>query len=111
MSPPTGQNKTWAAHRVSSIRRVRGTPPYKSAEKEGAWLIVLEAAERRGVTSHRLSKLIRADILPAEQVVPGAPFQIRATDLDAPSVVEAAGRNGRPCHIGASDQRPMFPDI
>jgi len=86
-------------------------PPYKSAEKDGAWLIVLEAAERRGVTSHRLSKLIRAGILPAEQVVPGAPFKICATDLDAPSVAEAAGRNGRPCHIGASDQRPMFPDI
>ena len=67
-----------------------------------------EAAERRGVTSHRLRKLIRAGILPAEQVVPGAPFQIHATDLDAPSVVEAAGRKERPCHIGTSGQLPMF---
>jgi len=110
MSPPTGQNKTWAAHRVSSIRRVRGSPAYKSAEKDGAWLIVLEAAQPRGVTSHRLRKLIRAGIFPAEQVVPDAPFKICATDLDAPSVVETAGRKGRPCHIGASGQRPMFPD-
>jgi hypothetical protein len=69
-----------------------------------------EAAERRGVTSHRIRKLINAGILHAKQVVPGAPFQIRAADLDAPSVVEAAGRKGRPCHIGASIQLPMFPD-
>src|SRR5437764_1393700 len=58
MGLPTGQNKTWTAHRVSSIRRVRGIHAYKSAEKDGAWLTLREAAERRGVTSHRLRKLI-----------------------------------------------------
>ena len=110
MGLPTGQNKTWTAHRVSSIRRVRGIHAYKSAEKDGTWLTLREAAARRGVTSHRLRKLIKAGILRAEQVVPGAPFQIRATDLDASSVVEAAGRKGRPCHIAASIQLPMFPD-
>lgn len=110
MGLPTGQNKTWTAHRVSSIRRVRGIHAYKSAEKDGAWLTLREAAARRGVTSHRLRKLIKAGILHAEQVVPGAPFQIRATDLDAPSVVEATGCKGRPCHIGPSNQLPMFPD-
>ena len=62
-----------------------------------------EAAQRRGVTSHRIRKLIKAGILPAEQVVRGAPFQIRAADLDAPSVVEAAGRKGRPCHIATDE--------
>jgi len=110
MGLPTGQNKTWTAHRVSSIRRVRGIHAYKSAEKDGAWLTLREAAARRGVTSHRLRKLIKAGILRAQQVVPGAPFQISAADLDAPSVVEAAGRKGRPCHIGANIQLPMFPD-
>jgi hypothetical protein len=69
-----------------------------------------EAAQRRGVSSHRIRKLIKAGILPAEQVVRGAPFQIRTADLDTPSVVEAAGRQGRPCHIDAANQLPMFPD-
>ena len=35
MGLPTGQNKTWTAHRVSSIRRVRSIHAYKSAEKDG----------------------------------------------------------------------------
>jgi excisionase family DNA binding protein len=81
-----------------------------SAEKDDAWLTLREAAERRGVTSHRIRKLIKAGILRAEQVVPGAPFQISAADLDAPSVLEAAGHKGRPCHVAASNQLPMFPD-
>jgi excisionase family DNA binding protein len=69
-----------------------------------------EAAQQCGVTSHRIRKLIKAGTLRAEQVVPGAPFQIRAADLDAPSVVEAVGRKARPCHIDAGNQLPMFPD-
>ena len=62
MGLPTGQNKTWTAHRVSSIRRVRGIHAYRSAEKDGAWLTLREAAAQRGVTSHRLRKLIKAGI-------------------------------------------------
>jgi excisionase family DNA binding protein len=110
MALPTGQGKTWTAHRVGSIRRVRGIHAYKSAEKDGTWLTLREAAQRCGVTSHRIRKLIRAGILRAEQVLPGAPFQILAADLDAPSVVDAAGRKGRPCHIAVDNQPSMFPD-
>jgi excisionase family DNA binding protein len=110
MGLPTGQGKTWTAHRVRSIRGVRDIHAYKSAEKDGLWLTLSEAAQRRGVTSHRIRKLIKAGILPAEQVVRGAPFQIRAADLDAPTVVEAVGCKERPCHIAADNQLPMFPD-
>jgi DNA invertase Pin-like site-specific DNA recombinase len=110
MSLPTGQSKTWTAHRVSSIRRVRGIRAYKSAEKDGAWLTLREAAQQCGVTSHRIRKLIKAGVLRAEQVVPGAPFQILATDLATPSMVKAIGRKGRPCHIVPDNQIPMFPD-
>jgi excisionase family DNA binding protein len=73
-------------------------------------LTLREAAQRRGVSSHRIRKLIQAGVLRAEQVVPGAPFQIRAVDLDAPSVLEAAGRKGRPCYIAPDNQLPMFPN-
>ena len=110
MGLPTGHGKTWTAHRVSSIRRVRGIRAYKSAEKDGTWLTLREAAQRCGVTSHRIRKLIKAGVLRAEQVVRGAPFQILAADLAAPSVVEAIGRKGRPCHLAAGNQLPMFPD-
>jgi hypothetical protein len=110
MALPTGQGKTWTTHRVGSIRRVRGIHAYRSAEKDGTWLTLREAAQRCGVTSHRIRKLIKADILRAEQVVPGAPFQIRAVDLDAPSVMKAVGRKARPYHISAQDQLAMFPN-
>ncbi|NTW03770.1 MAG: hypothetical protein HGA19_21270, partial [Oscillochloris sp.] len=52
MGMPTGQGKTWTAHRVASVRRVRGIHAYRSAEKDGAWLTMTEAAAALGVTSH-----------------------------------------------------------
>ena len=38
MGMPTGQGKTWTAHRVGSVRRVHGIHGYRSAEKNGEWL-------------------------------------------------------------------------
>lgn len=108
MRMPTGQGKTWTAHRVGSIRRVRGIHAYRSAEKDGEWLTLTEAARHCGVTGHRIRRLIEAGILPAEQVVPGAPYQIRALDLKIEAVVRAMGRKGRPCQLVSPEQIPMF---
>ena len=110
MRMPTGQGKTWTAHRVSSIRRVRGIHAYRSAVKDGEWLTMTEAARLCGVTSHRLRRLIKAGILPAEQVVPGAPYQIQASDLKTDRVVQAIGRKWRPCQLDPENQIPMFTD-
>jgi hypothetical protein len=110
MRLPTGQGKTWTGHRVGSIRRVRGIHAYRSAEKDGTWLTLRDAAQHCGVTSHRIRRLIEAGILPAEQVVPGAPYQIRASDLKAERVIRAMGRTGRPCHLEPKNQIPMFTD-
>ncbi len=110
MRMPTGQGKTWTAHRVGSIRRVRGIHAYRSAEKGGEWLTLTEAARHCGVSSHRIRQLIRAGILPAEQVVPGAPHQIRASDLETKAVIRAMGRKGRPCQPDPENQIPMFTD-
>jgi DNA invertase Pin-like site-specific DNA recombinase len=110
MRLPTAQGKSWTAHRVASIRRVRSIHAYRSAEKDGTWLTLSEAAQRCGTTSHKIRKLIKAGTLRAEQVVPSAPFQILAADLDNPTVVKALEHKGRPCHIAPDDQIPMFPD-
>ena len=110
MGMPTGQGKTWTAHRVSSVRRVNGIHAYRSAEKNGEWLTMSEAATRLGVTHHCIRRLIKGGILPAEQVVPGAPYQIRADDLHQERVAAAIGRTGRPCRIVPVNQLPMFPD-
>jgi hypothetical protein len=110
MRMPTGQGKTWTAYRVGSIRRVRGIHAYRSAEKDGEWLTLTEAARHCGVSSHRIRQLIQTGILPAEQVVPGAPYQIRASDLKTKEMVQAMGRKGRPCQLNPENQIAMFTD-
>ena len=110
MGMPTGQGKTWTAHRVSSVRRVRGIHAYRSAEKNGEWVTMSEAATALGVTHHRIRRLIKDGILAADQVVPGAPYQIRASDLQDERVIAAIGRTDRPCRINLENQLPMFPD-
>ena len=110
MGMPTGQGKTWTAHRVSSVRRVNGIHAYRSAEKTSEWLTMTEAAIKLGVTNHKIRRLIKDRVLAAEQVVPGAPYQIRACDLDDERVTAALGRKGRPCRVDLQNQIPMFPE-
>ena len=101
MGMPTGQGKTWTAHRVGSMRKVHGMHAYRSAEKNGEWLTMTEAATKLGVTHHAIRRLIRSGALPAEQVVPGAPYQIRADDL----TLEPVGARDRPNRPSVSRRR------
>jgi excisionase family DNA binding protein len=110
MGLPTGQGKTWTGHRVSSVRRVRGIHAYQSAEKGGAWLTMTEAAKALGTTNHTIRRLIKAGILSAVQVVPRAPYQIRADDLTSDPVKSAMARKGRPCRSTDANTLPMFTD-
>jgi excisionase family DNA binding protein len=48
-----------------------------------------EAAAALGVTNHWIRHLIKTKVLSAEQVVRGAPYQIRASDLTAATVQAA----------------------
>lgn len=110
MGLPTGQGKTWTAHRVASVRRVRGIHAYRSAEKDGGWLTMTEAAKALGVTNHTIRRLIKAGILAAVQLVPGAPYQIRADDLMSETIKAAVSRKGRPCRVADDNTIPMFTD-
>lgn len=108
MGMSTGQGKTWTAHRVGSLRRVHNIPAYRSAEKNGEWLTQAEAAAALGVSRHRIRRLISEGVLPADQVVPGAPYQIRASDLQEKAVIDATQRTARPCRVEREDQLLMF---
>ena len=108
MGMPTGQGKTWTAHRVSSVRRVNGIHGYLSAEKNGEWLTLRDAAARLGVSSHQVRKLIKAGILTSGQIMPDAPHQIWAADLDSEHVAAALARKGRPCRVDSENQISMF---
>ncbi|KAI5911886.1 recombinase family protein [Azoarcus sp. PA01] len=107
----TGQGKTWTAHRVSSLRRVRGINAYRSAQKNGEWLTMSEAAKLLGVTNHAIRRLIKDRILPAEQVMPDAPWQIRASDLHTEAVGAALTCKHRPCRNDVEGQLPMFIEV
>lgn len=110
MRLPTGQGKTWTAHRVGSLRRVRGIHAYRSAEKNGEWLTMSEAAAKLGVSNHQIRRLIKEGVLAAAQVVPDAPYQIRASDLQDERVTIAIARKGRPCRTISENQTSIFSD-
>jgi DNA invertase Pin-like site-specific DNA recombinase len=110
MGFPTGQGKTWTAHRVRSVRYVRGIDAYRSADKNGEWLTQTEAAKALGVSCHLIRKLVSTGVLPAVQVVPRAPYQIRAIDLTSEPVRAAIARKGRPYREVDAGTLPMFTD-
>ena len=108
MGMPTGQGKTWTAHRVGSLRRVHGIHGYLSADKNGEWLTMRDAAARLGVSHHQVRKLIKAGVLVSQQIMPDAPHQIRAADLTSEQVVAALKRKGGPCRVDSENQISMF---
>jgi excisionase family DNA binding protein len=108
MGMATGQGKTWTAHRVASLRRVRDIHAYRPAEKDGEWLTMSQAAAKLGVTNHRIRRMIKNGLLPAEQVVPCAPYQIRASDLMDQKIIDAAARTSRPCRVDDEKQISML---
>lgn len=108
MGMPTGQGKTWTAHRVSSLRRVRNIHAYKPAEGDGQWLTMSQAAAKLGVSNHRIRSLIKQGLLSAEQVVPRAPYQIRAAALADQRVLDAISRTSHPCRAENDKQISMF---
>ena len=108
MGMRTGQGKTWTAHRVGSLRRVHGIHAYLSAEKDGEWLTMRDAAAALGVSSHTIRRLIKTGVLPAAQVVPDAPYQIRSSDLQSQAVSTAIARKGRPCRSESGGRFQCF---
>lgn len=105
----TGQGHSWTAIRVQAFRGKQGIHAYRSAEKNGEWLTMSEAASALGVTNHVIRRLIREGILPAEQVVHRAPYQIRAADLRSEAVRAALTRHNRPCRTMSKAQSSLFP--
>ncbi len=81
---------------------------YRSAEKDGEWLTMSEAASALGVSRHCIRRLIKNAILPAEQFVLGAPYQIRASDLRHDPVIAAIARTDSPCRTADKNQFTMF---
>jgi excisionase family DNA binding protein len=106
----TGQDQSWTARRVQSFRGKHKIRAYRSATDDSGWLTMTEAASELGVTNHVIRRLIRDGVLPAEQVVSQAPYQIRVEDLRADSVRQAMEHHGHPCRTTLESQASLFPD-
>jgi hypothetical protein len=106
----TGPGKSGNAKPVGSLRRVHDIHAYRSADKTGAWLTMSEAAAEWGVTHHVIRRLIHDRIRVAEPVVPGAPYQIKASDLRDDRVAAARLPRSRPYQADRQTVLPMFPN-
>ena len=60
------------------------------------------------MTNHVIRKLIKDGILPADQVVNGASYQIKAEDLRSEQVKQALARKVHPCRTAPDSQMSMF---
>ena len=85
----TGAGNTWSEARVRSLRSYLKLPAYR-AEQANNRLNMLQAAERLGVSPSVVRRLIAAKILPATQILPGAPWEIDSRAVTSSEVIRVA---------------------
>jgi DNA invertase Pin-like site-specific DNA recombinase len=104
----TGQGQTWRVHHIYNVRYERRLPNY---QKNGAWLTLQETARELHVSTTVIKRLVTEGILPARQVVQGAPWVIARNTLHSPGVqahIQAvhAGRKP-PRTVAGQDELPL----
>jgi excisionase family DNA binding protein len=95
----TGRGNSWTRARVCVLRNHRRIPPYRAGERaERGELTLEEAAKVLGVSEATVRRLIKEKALPAHQLCKGAPWVIRARDLESEDARRAADarRSRRP---------------
>jgi DNA invertase Pin-like site-specific DNA recombinase len=87
----TGKGNGWTRSRVCVLRNHRGIPPYRLGERAERGEVTLEeAAKILDVSEATVRRLINEKIVPAHQLCKGAPWVIRAGDLEHDKVTGAA---------------------
>ena len=94
----TGKGHTWTESRVRSFRGDHQILVYREGERaERGELTLDEAAQVLTVSDMTVLRMIQRGILPARQLCKGAPWVIRATDLELEAVgVAVLGGSRRP---------------
>ena len=103
----TGRDNSWTAGRVTSLRNYHGIPVHdpETCKREGL-LTLNEAAASLDVSPPVVARLLRRGILSGRQVVPYAPWTIRAADLHEPAVQEYVRR----VHAGRNAPQTLDPE-
>ena len=94
-SPPCQLVTKGASHPCLSL----GREERRMADNEGCG----ELARRE---HHAIRRLIKDGVLAAEQVVPDAPYQIRASDLQSQKIVDALAPESSP--MSCQNRKPAF---
>ena len=79
----TATGKRWNVTRVASVRQRYGISGRRHARPDPEILTLAQAAAYGGVSDTTIRRLVEAEVLECNQVVPWAPWEIRREDLDA----------------------------
>ena len=82
----TGKGNRWTQARVASIRRKHRISPPDRATLDPNVLTLAQATRYCGVSDTTLMRLIKSNILAADQIAPYAPLEIKRTDLESEPV-------------------------
>jgi len=85
----TGVGNSWSERRVRSLRSHLNLPAYDAGQQDSR-LNLRQTAEQLAVSTTIVRRLIANKVLPATQVVPGAPWEIDATVTASREVIQAA---------------------
>ncbi len=92
----TGKDHTWTELRVRSFRCTHQIDVYKMGEREARGELTLEqAADALGTSKMTVLRIISAGKLPATQACKGAPWVIKAVELQRPEVRASVATPGR----------------
>jgi hypothetical protein len=80
----TGKGNRWTQARVATVRRKHHIAPPAAINPD--ILNLAQAEKHSGVSDTALMRLIKANLLPVQQVAPYAPLEIKRTDLDTEPV-------------------------
>ena len=82
----TGKGNRWTLSRVAYVRKRYEIDPPDESKRDTDILTLANASKYSGVSDTTLLRLIKENILPAEQIAPYAPLEIKCTDLDSEPV-------------------------
>lgn len=103
----TGKGKPWSQERVKTARKAHAIDGPALSLAETGVLSLQAAAKHAGVSDTTITKLVREGVLPMQQAVRFAPWQIKRSDLDAGparAVIDHFKRTGR-LSIGDKSER------
>jgi DNA invertase Pin-like site-specific DNA recombinase len=108
----TGKGHKWTRRSVAYIRRHYGLDAYDPQALAGTTTLV-QAAKQCGISDGSIKRLIEAKILPAIQVAPYAPIEIRQEDLNSEIVqqhIQDLKRTGKLSREGTimDNQKSLF---